>query len=145
MDEKLKQLVYISKPSQEISFSEIRQILIKARVNNHFKGVTGVLLYDGASFLQVLEGPEETVLNLYASIAKDPRHAQVTSLCEREIEARDFGDWSMGLGQIAGDHMKCLPGLKEIDTARVTLKNSGAAEAMVNAIKTSEFHNLMSV
>ncbi len=144
MNDTLIQLVYVSKPSRDISFAEIRELLIKARVNNHFRDVTGVLLYDGASFLQVLEGPEETVKKLYDSIAKDPRHAQVTALFEREVDHRDFGDWAMGLGQIAGDHMDCLPGLKKIDTARKTLMNSSAAEDMVSAIKSAEFHDLMS-
>ena len=134
-DEALKQIVYLSKPTVTMSISEVRDLLVKSRVNNHFKDVTGMLLFDGEVFLQVLEGPAATVTALFEKIEKDPRHTQFTSLMERMILQRDFGDWSMGLAHIEGDLMKSFPGLMDLGEARKILSQSGAAESLVSAIK----------
>lgn len=135
-EESLRQIVYFSKPTRSMSLKEVRELLIKAQINNHFKDVTGMLLFDGNSFLQVLEGPKETVMALYEKIEHDPRHTQCTTLVEREVPQRDFGQWSMGLAHIEGEHMKSLPGLTDIQSARKMLSDSGAAESLVEVIKS---------
>lgn len=135
-EETLHQIVYFSTPTRSMTLSEVRELLIKAQINNHFKDVTGMLLFDGDSFLQILEGPKETVMALYEKIERDPRHTQCTSLMEREIAQRDFGDWSMGLAHIEGKHMKSLPGLTDIQTARRMLSERGAAESLVEVIRS---------
>lgn len=132
----LHQIVYVSKPTRSMALSEVRELLIKAQINNHFKDVTGMLLFDGESFLQVLEGPKDTVMALFEKIERDPRHTQFTSLVERQIPRRDFGDWSMGLAHIEGEHMKSLPGLMDIQSARRMLSKSGAADSLVSLIKS---------
>ncbi|WP_439123893.1 BLUF domain-containing protein [Marivita sp.] len=134
-EEMLHQIVYVSKPTRSMTLSEVRELLIKAQINNHFTDVTGMLLFDGDSFLQVLEGPKETVMALFEKIERDPRHTQFTSLVERTIPHRDFGDWSMGLAHIESKHMRSLPGLMDIQSARSILSKSGAAESLVSLIK----------
>ncbi len=131
----LHQIVYVSKPTRSMTLSEVRELLVKAQINNHFKDVTGMLLFDGDSFLQVLEGPKDTVMALFEKIERDPRHTQFTSLVERKIPQRDFGDWSMGLAHIEGKHMRSLPGLVDIQSARRMLSKSGAAESLIALIK----------
>ena len=133
--EMLHQIVYVSKPTRSMALSEVRELLIKAQINNHFKDVTGMLLFDGDTFLQVLEGPEDTVMTLFEKIERDPRHTQFTSLVQRKIPQRDFGDWSMGLAHIESKHMRSLPGLMDIQSARSMLSKSGAAESLVSSIK----------
>lgn len=63
-EETLHQIVYFSKPTRSMSLKEVRELLIKAQINNHYKDVTGIFLFDGDSFLQVLEGPKDTVMAL---------------------------------------------------------------------------------
>lgn len=133
--ENLKQLVYVSKPKAEMSLSEVRALLVKARINNHFQDITGILLFDGETFLQVLEGPEDAVLPLFDKIAQDPRHTQVDALFQRSVSTRDFDDWSMGLAHIEGDHMRSLPGLMDLSKARTILAASETANELVDAIK----------
>ena len=135
-EETLHQIVYLSSPTCSMTLSEVRELLIKAQINNHFKGVTGMLLFDGDSFLQVLEGPKETVRALVKKIERDPRHTKFTSLVERQIPQRDFGEWSMGLAHIEGKHMRSLPGLVDIQTARRMLSKSEAAESLVSVLKS---------
>jgi hypothetical protein len=135
-EDTLHQIVYFSQPTRSMPLSEVRELLIKAQINNHFKDVTGMLLFDVDSFVQVLEGPKETVMALYEKIEHDPRHTQCTSLVDRQITQRDFGDWSMGLAHIEGNHMKSLPGLTDIQSARRILSESGAAESLFEVIKS---------
>ena len=59
-------------------------------------GVTGVLAFDGAHFIQVLEGPIATVERLFARISHDRRHANI-ELLARESAERLFATWSMAL------------------------------------------------
>lgn len=135
-DETLHQIVYFSQPTRSMPLSEVRELLIKAQINNHFNDVTGLLLFDGDSFVQVLEGPRDKVMALFKKIERDPRHTKFTTLMEREIPQRDFGQWSMGLAHIEGKHMKSLPGLTDIQSARRMLSESGAAETFVEVIKS---------
>ena len=76
--------------------NELRDLLSKARANNKGLGVTGILLYHKQSFFQVLEGHDENVNPLFDQIALDPRHSRVLLLLRKQIEHRNFGDWSMG-------------------------------------------------
>ena len=55
-----------------------------------------MLLYDNATYMQVLEGSEEDVHDIYNSILKDPRNNGLVMLVEEEISQRDFPNWSMG-------------------------------------------------
>lgn len=89
------QLVYLSFLNPEFGTEVIDEILAKSRVNNPKIDVTGVLLYKGGIFLQVLEGPKENVITLYERIKKDQRHKEVKNLIELDNQARMFGDWSM--------------------------------------------------
>ncbi len=58
--------------------------------------VSGMLVYHGGSFLQVLEGAEENVATVFESIERDPRHDRTKVLLRQTIERREFGEWSMG-------------------------------------------------
>jgi FAD-dependent sensor of blue light len=92
----LQQLIYSSTATKEFSEAHLSFLLLNARQNNQSLGVTGILLYDAGSFLQVLEGEGATIEALYRRISRDPRHAHVSKLLTREINAREFGEWSMG-------------------------------------------------
>jgi hypothetical protein len=95
------QLIYRSAARTPFSQRQLTELLTHARDNNLRLGMTGMLLYDDGSFLQVLEGEPEQLLPLYASILLDPRHHGITKLLEREIEERQFGDWQMGFVSVA--------------------------------------------
>ncbi|MDP3218628.1 MAG: BLUF domain-containing protein [Deltaproteobacteria bacterium] len=53
-------------------------------------GVTGVLLYRNGNFLQVLEGEEGVVRDLYLRIRLDPRHTGCITLLDGALDARMF-------------------------------------------------------
>lgn len=92
----LHQITYISTARPSLVPADVEQILLASRRNNPRAQVTGLLVYDGKRFLQALEGPLEAVEAIFSSIAVDPRHRAMVKLSSRFVEAREFGDWSMG-------------------------------------------------
>lgn len=66
-----------------------------ARANNKRQHISGALLLDGEHYVQVLEGDEALVRELYEHIAKDPRHDSVVLLESDTVETRVFSRWSM--------------------------------------------------
>ena len=98
------EMIYASAAVKPFSPTELTELLRKARIKNSRMGVTGMLLYDRGSFLQVLEGESDQVGALYEIISKDPRHERVVKLLESTITARSFADWSMGFA--AGEQLR---------------------------------------
>jgi blue light- and temperature-responsive anti-repressor len=74
---------------------EIRNILAKSRSNNSSRNITGALLFNGAAFAQVLEGPLEEVEATFEKIQRDLRHDEVAVLETGYTQGREFPEWSM--------------------------------------------------
>lgn len=76
--------------------SALRDILSASRRNNAQTGVTGYLIFDGNTFLQVLEGPQAAIAATIARIEADKRHRDVETIYWKPAEQRQFGEWDMG-------------------------------------------------
>ena len=92
----MTQIIYASAATKVFARSDLVELLKLARSGNTVAGISGMLLYHGGSFLQVLEGPEESVESLYVKIAKDPRHERCLLLLRETIRQKQFENWSMG-------------------------------------------------
>ena len=118
-------LMYYSKVSPGISADEIGNIFKAARHRNMETGITGILYSDGKWFLQVLEGVRHEVSNTYNKITKDLRHKNCVIVSVRQIEVRQFPDWSMGLiksDPATVDIMKGVVGTDEFVPAYFTFE-----------------------
>lgn len=62
---------------------------------NDSLAVTGALLFTGTRFAQYLEGPEASIIALRASILRDPRHQDVTTLIQGAYARQLFSGWSL--------------------------------------------------
>jgi hypothetical protein len=91
----IEQIFYSSRMADAFDGAALDDILSRSRHNNERRDVTGALVIDGDRIIQVLEGAPEVLQPLYDLIARDPRHADVTVLLRREVEARQFPHWSM--------------------------------------------------
>jgi hypothetical protein len=96
----LSQYLYIS-TAPTLPREEVEAILAASARNNPARGITGLLLFNGRNFLQLLEGEEREVAGLMETITADPRHAGVSVLDRRTIEARTCPDWAMKRVMIA--------------------------------------------
>ena len=71
--------------------------LVEASIaNNRRRDITGSLLFTGAHFAQLLEGPEGCVGALMTSIGRDIRHERLTVIDHSPISERKFRDWALG-------------------------------------------------
>ena len=91
----MRQILYASQASAGSAGEFAPAILRQSRVNNGIDGITGLLCARGSQFLQVLEGPRESVALTWDRIAADPRHHRIEILEDRPVEGRDFADWTM--------------------------------------------------
>ncbi len=109
-------LVYKSKATQDFSPSDLKALLLSARIRNREAGVTGILVYDAGWFLQVLEGEQTAVEATFAHIEKDPRHTDISVFNRAPSggKRRMFGDWAMAFTDAAGvaSILKGFVGLK---------------------------------
>ncbi|MGE5548758.1 MAG: BLUF domain-containing protein [Solirubrobacterales bacterium] len=88
-------LVYLSHERRAMTRSDLHDILRASRIKNTVAGVTGVLVYDQGTFIQVLEGDAHAVGALFETIRGDRRHAGVEVLLDVETDRRTFSEWSM--------------------------------------------------
>lgn len=92
---------------------ELGTLFTAARSNNKAQGITGALLLSGDWFVQVLEGEEAPVRALFASIERDPRHAEVALLAAGPVADRVFARWAMA--RVADDGERDIPLIAHTD------------------------------
>jgi len=92
----LTRLVYTSTISGDFKSDDIEVILEEARHHNNKANVTGMLCFNRKYFLQCLEGSRSAVNKTYHKILNDKRHSNIIMLDYKEIDFREFSNWSMG-------------------------------------------------
>jgi len=92
----MRQLLYVSNTASDISLSDLDDVLTASRRNNALMGITGLLLFIDGGFLQILEGEERAVRELYTRLGNDPRHSNPRLMLDREVAVRAFPEWNMG-------------------------------------------------
>lgn len=98
------QLCYVSNASEEVDSGVVEDILNFARAENRLVNITGLLLFNGKRFLQILEGDEENVTNVYNRIKRDRRHSHVIKVASRRIAEREFGAWDMAFERMPSEN-----------------------------------------
>lgn len=104
------QLVYVSSMLGDDE-STLAGILESSQRNNTRNHITGMLLYYGGSFMQVLEGEKAAVHETYARICRDPRHQGITIMMDEEVAERQFPQWSMGYRHLRAEDAAQLKAL----------------------------------
>jgi hypothetical protein len=85
-------LTYFSTRASDVDASTLAR---QAAVTNKARGITGVLISDDRTFLQVIEGERNAVSDLFITLARDPRHRDIALVEAEPISGRAFPDWGM--------------------------------------------------
>jgi Sensors of blue-light using FAD len=112
----MHQIVYTSTAVEDLSFAEIKRLLLSARRRNRSLGVSGMLVFHDRTFLQAIEGEQRAVNEVFARIASDHRHQDIEVLHRGPgFDQRLFGEWSMGFADFTGaaDILKAFVRLNE--------------------------------
>lgn len=90
------QLLYSSNSTEYFDVSvDIDGILNSSKKFNEANGITGVLIYKGGVFLQLLEGDESKVRTLFDKISSDQRHEDLEVVYQGKIDKKIFAHWTM--------------------------------------------------
>lgn len=100
MRSNIYQIVYQSRATAPLDDAAAARLGRVAYDFNSALGVTGLLLYDGARFIQALEGDEAAVAEIMKRIERDTRHDSLTYVQRGMVDARQFGDWAMDFRRV---------------------------------------------
>lgn len=90
-------LLFVSALSTDAPADAVITIARQARRNNERTGITGLLVFDGENFAQLMEGPAEAVIAVADVMQSDPRHARMEILHSAAgASAMRFPSWRLG-------------------------------------------------
>ncbi|MFW2545216.1 BLUF domain-containing protein [Primorskyibacter sp. 2E107] len=92
----LFQLFYVSASLHPSGHRSDMEILETAQDHNSENGITGFLLRTPTRFVQILEGTEASVHDVFSRIANDERHKSIRHIARDMVTQRYFPEWSMG-------------------------------------------------
>ncbi|VED90383.1 cyclic-di-GMP phosphodiesterase (plasmid) [Klebsiella pneumoniae] len=93
----LTTIIYRSHAHSSISRTSIMKMIELANVHNIKSDVTGILIFNGIHFLQLLEGPQVQVNEIYSRICTDTRHYNIVELLNDVAPFRRFSNAGMEL------------------------------------------------
>lgn len=99
----LTTLIYRSRLCRSVSQHFLAQLAGKAQRFNQTVSVTGILLFDGVYFFQILEGPSDAIDTVFSRVSSDPRHDQIVQLMRDYAPQRHFGKLGMSVIDMRND------------------------------------------
>jgi hypothetical protein len=112
MNLRLERMVYESTATGTTeSIGNLAVILAESQRNNDRDGLSGALAAHRNRYIQVIEGPAQTLDALLRRLENDPRHREIRVLGREPIPARMFGRWSMASARITPGHAAALDSL----------------------------------
>ena len=93
----LTTIIYRSHICEGVPVKALEEMVAAANRKNRHSDVTGILLFNGTHFFQLLEGPVDNVTAIYQHICRDPRHHNVVELMCDHGPFRRFGNVGMEL------------------------------------------------
>lgn len=141
-------IIYISEAQTEFHTSDLIKILQNSKANNSKCDISGILLYierrhndwQGGRFIQLLEGPLESVNKIYGKIEHDNRHKNLVALQRGNAEARLFPNWSMGFETIDEDIFTDKSGLFSLEEKFLDNMSENNKGLRLNYLKS--FYNI---
>ena len=132
-------IVYVSAASKPMTEKELDEFLVDIRKRNKKLGVTGMLLYNRGNFIQVIEGKEETIKQLFDDISRDKRHDTIVKILDGHTQKRSFPDWSMGYHRISNKQSSRIRGFTNFMNDETSIEqlmgSSGEIMKILNSFK----------
>jgi hypothetical protein len=107
-------LTYLSSPVKPFTDADLDDIEGKSVEANNARDVTGLLILNGDRILQILEGRESEVRELYGKIEADARHTITRLVSALEDEERLLLTWSMVVRRVTGIPRDTLEGYEKL-------------------------------
>lgn len=135
-------LIYVSTATREMSDEDLLLLLEQSRSRNQKQHITGMLLFLNLTFIQVLEGAEKDVDEIYEDIVKDDRNTGNIIIERAEIRERTFPDWTMGFKRLTKDNSAEIAGYTEfLDREMTPEKIANQSNKAINLLYNFKKHN----
>jgi|KBSMisStaDraftv2_1062788.scaffolds.fasta_scaffold176150_1 hypothetical protein len=128
----LKSLTYTSLARLDLQASDLEAIHRTAREVNALEGISGLLIFNGTHFLQIIEGAPDAIDELLDRLRRDPRHNGLEVRDEQQVERRSFPDWSMELVRVSASYFEAK------DTVSERLPDATTPEVRERIIRMTE-------
>ncbi|HKL08468.1 MAG TPA: BLUF domain-containing protein [Bacteroidales bacterium] len=132
-------IVYVSFSVNDLTEKNLEDLLVDIRKRNKLQKVTGLLLYNDGTFIQLIEGKTGIIQNLFEKIQNDRRHSNVVLLLEESIKKRAFPDWTMGYYKLNREQSGKIPGYSDFmlskDSRKLIESTSYEAMKLLNSFK----------
>ena len=136
---KLTSVTYTSLARLDLQASDLEAIHRTAREQNALDGITGLLVFNGTHFLQIIEGAEDAIEDLVERLRKDPRHNGFEIRDRRQVDARSFPDWSMELVRVNAGYFAARDTITDRLPDTVPVAIQARLLRMTELISTIEF------
>ena len=104
----MQQLFYLSSARDGLKSDDLNKIVDSALRFNNENDITGIILYRGGIFLQLLEGEATLIQNLFEKIKLDHRHTNIVEVFNIPCKKRIFTTWSEGYREITEFDLKTI-------------------------------------
>jgi len=96
--ESLEEILYCSVAVPQLQTKvQLDRLLAAAHRRNLAAGITGMLMYYGGEFVQILEGSKRSINHTFENhIGKATGHTALNIVCQNQIASRSFDEWTMG-------------------------------------------------
>lgn len=100
--------------AQDQALQQVKGIVEASQRNNQLRGITGVLIYEGSNFVQVIEGERSDLEALIEKVKRDHRHTDFTLLADEPVSERQYSDWSMETFYVSDPSLVDLATIKDL-------------------------------
>ncbi|WP_282031454.1 BLUF domain-containing protein [Winogradskyella eximia] len=108
----LRQIIYTSQASEQFNKRSLLDLLHTSRGYNTIDNISGVLMHRDGYFLQIIEGEQDVIENLFQRLNNDTRHKNIKMILDRSVESRLFSNWAMGCADFDEPELSMLPGIR---------------------------------
>jgi len=143
----LTTIIYRSHICKDVPFHSVKQMVAAANIKNGQIDVTGILLFNGTHFFQLIEGPQDSVLEIYQHICQDERHHNIVELLCDYAPARRFGKAGMELFDLREyDRDEVLQAVLDKGTSKYQLiYNDRALQFLRTFVEATEKENYFEI
>lgn len=96
----IRTIIYISNAVKLFEERHLNRLFYQSVHNNTSNNITGILLYNEGTFIQILEGKEKALSDLFKIIHCDRRHNNITKILDRKIGERLFKKYRTGFSTL---------------------------------------------
>lgn len=129
----LRCVIYSSEAQLGLTESDLDMIDRTATELNALDGITGLLIYNGRYFVQLLEGASEALDDVMGRISADPRHNNISVEYDYPIDRRSFPDWSMKMQAVDTNWSSAAPVFDSLMTPETLPTNAADMRAVLEA------------